>query len=294
MLKKLFCITQVIQLEKWTPQYPASLLYLKRPPEVIYAYWDVELLQETLVSVVWPRKKTSYIERVTLDFMNQLQKYHCKTISWWAEWVDMICHTTSLEMNIPTIVVLWCWIEYAFKSRRRAFLQKVVDAWWLVLSQFHPWRSSAYWTFPQRNKVIAALAAFIFVPWWAKSSWTMLTTESAYQLWTPVYTVPWSIYEETQEWTNHALITKKVTPVESVKQVFVLENTPENTHIQEPLLEALSKDEKELLQLIGKKSTFEEIYAVSGRKIEKILSTITYLELWWYIYQPLQGEYIKK
>jgi len=263
-------------------------------PKVLHCYWNVDLLNTQLFGVVWPRKMSLYSNRVITDFMNQLRKYSITTISWWAEWVDMLCHRLSIEEWVPTIVVLGSWLSYAFQSRKRSFLHYVVDNNGLILSQFELGRTPAYWTFPQRNKLLASLATRIFIPWWAMWSWTMITAKYAEELWTRIYTVPWSIYDSLQEGTNQWIASQTMTPIENFETFFSSLSYESKNYWQDSLFSCVWSDAQEIYHLIWKECSFDDLSAKTWWDTGRILVAVSSLELWGYIYQPLQGEYVKK
>lgn len=189
-------------------------------PFCIYAKWDFSLLKRRKIWIVWPRLCSDYQRRTTSKIVEWLSWTDWVTISWWARWIDVCCHTVSISSKVPTILVLWMWFWTALSSWLRTLIWQVVAHWWLVLSQFKLFQWPAKWTFPLRNKVIAWLSDSLFIPWAGKMSWTLLTVKEALRLWKSIYCAPWSLYDPLQVWTNEYLSCRKVTFLSSLPQFF--------------------------------------------------------------------------
>jgi DNA processing protein len=184
-----------------------------RPPAILYTQWDVGVLDEPMISIVWPRKMSDYQERVVRDFFLVLQQYHVVTVSGGAPGVDSLVHELSLESGIPTVVVLGAGFRSYLRSARRHLLQGVVSAWGLVVSEFRLREKAAPWTFPQRNRIIAGLGDMVFLPGAAKESGSLITVDFADKMHVPVYGVPGSVYDEQQVGSNGYMAQGKILPL---------------------------------------------------------------------------------
>ncbi len=260
----------------------------------LYLLWNTELLNKKILWVVWPRDPSQYVYSIAADFMKECKSYDIVTVSWWAQWIDMLCHTTSVSNNIPTIVVLGSWIYNAFQSRKRSFLERVIDAWGLIVSQFPLEQWSARWTFPQRNKLIVALSEALFIPWWNQWSWTALTTNYAFKKWKKVYTVPWWFNDPWSELTNMWIVKNTMIPIASYSAVFKEFWKKKETYKQHSLMHRLTKDEKIVLHYCNTLIDFEGLFEKINWPIELLISTLWILEWYWLIYQPTPWEYVKK
>lgn len=282
-------------LVKESDQYPQKYASWKEFPDELYYVWNISLLERSIVWVVWPRKPWSYVSMILSYFLKMLPEYDCVTISGWAKWIDMSCHRFCLIHDIPTIMVLWWSIDHALTSTKRWLIQKIVEEWWLVLSQFSPWTTPAPWTYPQRNVVIALLSNVMFVPWWALWSGTMSTVWKAIKAAIPVCTVPWPLFEESCSWTNNAIVKNTVISVDDLSVVFHRGNISlkEKEADQQNLFTSLSKNEIYLLQLCAYTIWFEELLAKTWWAVGDLISSLWLLEWLWYISQVSPSEYVK-
>jgi DNA processing protein len=65
----------------------------------------------------------------------------------------------------------------------------------LLLSERKLDQEATTYTFPQRNRIIAAFADVVFVPGASKDSGSLITVDFALHYSTPVVTVPASVYD---------------------------------------------------------------------------------------------------
>ena len=75
-------------------------------PYVLYRKGNIDLLDQSLLAIVGPRKCSPYSVQVTRELFSQLADYALVTISGGAMGIDRLTHELSIKQSIPTIVVL--------------------------------------------------------------------------------------------------------------------------------------------------------------------------------------------
>lgn len=183
--------------------YHFKFRQISSAPYVIYAKGNMELLHQDILAVVWPRNVSGYGKQVVEHLFDYAKQYQLVTISWLADGVDMLCHEISIQHKIPTIAVLWAWLERAIKSNKREIIQKIIDHGWLILSEFKLDKWPEKYTFPQRNRIVAGLSNMVFVPEAAEKSGSLITVDFARWMHKDVYGAPWSIFSPTSQWLLH-------------------------------------------------------------------------------------------
>ncbi len=283
------------------PNYHHTFHAIKPRPRVLYALGDLTLLDRKILGVVWPRQASVYAEQVMHDFFICAAQYDLVTISGGAQGIDTLCHELSLQHLLPTIVVLGAWFShYLEHPRTKGLLARIVKAWGLLLSQFPYEQEGAARTYPARNKIIAWLSRVLFVPAAGKKSGSLLTVNDTLGLQKSVYSVPNSIYDATSEGTNSYIEQRKIYPLvgfEKMLQTYFEKRgsggrSEDSTESGSEKSVPLSLEEQQLLEILTQgpmKSTLlgEQL----GRPIGKVLSTITWLELWWMIVESELGIY---
>ena len=263
-------------------------------PYVVYYQWNIELLNSSILGIVWPRKVSNYAKNVMRDIFAILPRYDLVTISWGAPGVDTMCHELSLENNIPTIVVLWAWLGYYLQRQQRHLIKKVVDAWWLVISEFKLKQEPTNYTFPQRNRIVAGLSDTVFVPAAGKKSGSLITVDFALQMHTPVASVPASIYDDTSAWSNAYIAEGKIKAIIDFEYFldrhFILKNLSEQ---QKSPPSDLSKEHQAIIDLLREhgEQSLEQLSIWLQVPLSALMAEMTILEMQWLVYEVKPGVY---
>ena len=170
--------------------YPAQLRNYSDSPYLFYYQGNLDLLKEKKLWIVWPRLPSSYALEVMDFFFKSAEKYQIATISGFARGIDQLAHELSLKHKLPTIAVLGWGFQHYHKSKDRLFLEKILENWGLIISQFKIWFEPTKRSFPQRNKLLAQLADILFLPEAKEKSWSLITTDFAHQYHKKVYSEP--------------------------------------------------------------------------------------------------------
>lgn len=267
----------------WENGYHSKFKNIIQSPYIVYYKWNINLLDSKILGIVWTRKISWYWRSILDKLFSLLDKYDgVVTISWLANWVDKYSHDLSMKFNIPTIAVLWWWFANYLRWRDGWFIEKIVNSWWLILSDFRLKETSNSWTFPFRNRIIAWLSDRVFIPEAWPNSWSLITARYAYNMGIPVHGVMNSIHVDGGKWVNEAISRNQIIPVYDIEK-FVVDVFWDKIkeHID------LDLDDRELIVLDVIKNyktiTIEEIANISKFKVSDILEIITMLEINWLI-----------
>lgn len=181
----------------------------------LYYWWNIHILSSKILWIVWPRKPSIYGQKVMQHLFSMLPRYDVVTLSGWALWIDALVHDYSLAIGMPTIVVLWWWIDYYQQSWKYHFLQKVVDRGGLVLSEYTWDMSPKKYTFPQRNRLIAWLSDVLFVPEASMWSGSLITVDKAYEYGVPIYAPMQDIFSVSGMGIAEYIVQEKVKPIDT-------------------------------------------------------------------------------
>ena len=181
------------------PGYPPQLMNLALPPAGLFVKGDEERLNDLLrrprVTIVGTRRSTAYGTRAARDFAQAFAARGIAVVSGMALGVDGRAHETTLDGGGLTVAVLGCGADVVYPRRHRG-LYGLISAKGLVMSELPPGTPPARWTFPNRNRLLAALGDGVVVVEGAATSGAMQTGEQAAQIGRPVFAVPGSIYTE--------------------------------------------------------------------------------------------------
>jgi DNA processing protein len=171
------------------PAYPRRLFLVERPPEVLYADGDLGLLERPRVAIIGSRHPSPYGVRMSYEAASALAGQGAVVVSGMAIGLDARAHRGALEVGGGTIAVLGAGIDQDVPFQNRALLAEV-RAKGLVLSEYPPGQPAAQWTFPQRNRIIAALSQCLLVIEGRAKGGTSNTAEWAGKITAPIFAVP--------------------------------------------------------------------------------------------------------
>lgn len=290
--QQIFQQNNIKAFTEWSTDYHHKFHSISAKPYIIHYMWDISLLDKDIVAIVWPRKATNYSNKVLRKFFEHAQNYNLVTISGMAEGVDQISHALSIKHNIPTIAVLWWWLNHYLQGPKRHIIESIVQNGWLVISEYKLDFKPTKYSFPQRNRIVAWLCDVLFLPEASEKSWSLITADFAYQLSRPVYVTPNDIFVSTSVWVNQLLIHNKAKILidfpwffddNFAKHTVLSKTKPQNTTPeQNKILDCLSQDWEASLQNLSQ---------LTHMDINTLMQDITMLEINNYVYQSTPWTY---
>jgi DNA processing protein len=188
--------------------YPNSLRDLPDAPEALFCRGRVELLaataDEPAVTVVGTRDASAYGLEVAHDLARGLASAGITTISGMALGIDAAAHRGALGARGATIAVLGCGPDVAYPRRHRDLHAQICDRG-LVVSELPPGQRAYRWSFPARNRIMAALARLTVVVEAGESSGTLITAGFAQDLGRTVGAVPGRVTTRVAHGSNKLL-----------------------------------------------------------------------------------------
>ena len=174
------------------PHYPASLLQLSEPPEVLYYLGRPELWSsvKTAVTIVGTRRPSSTGGQLAGRFAHCLAQVGVSIVSGFARGIDSAAHWASLDhAHSPPLAVLACGLDYAYPSENMRLYRQVAEQG-LLLSEYPPDHPPLAHHFQDRNRLLAALSAAVLVVEAPARSGVLITVEHALKLGREVFVVP--------------------------------------------------------------------------------------------------------
>ena len=159
------------------------------PPNPLWARGALATLDRPCVAIVGTRRATPYAERVTRELARSLARAGACVISGLARGVDAEAHRGALDVAGATCAVLGTGVDVSY-PRGHAALQADIAVRGLLLSELEPDNAAHGGSFPQRNRIIAALATVTIVVEAGEKSGASITAEHALDLGRIVAAVP--------------------------------------------------------------------------------------------------------
>jgi DNA processing protein len=187
--------------------YPAPLRDALDAPWALIGRGDHGLLADLeaggTVTVVGSRRATSYGREVARELGRELASAGILVVSGLAFGVDACAHRGALETG-STIAVLGCGPDTAYPAAHRSLWRQVSERG-LVVSELPPGAPPWRWTFPARNRIMAALAGMTVVVEAAARSGSLITADLAADLGRDLGAVPGPVNSRASAGPNNLL-----------------------------------------------------------------------------------------
>jgi DNA processing protein len=172
--------------------YPARLRELRTAPRQLWVRGTLAVGEPPAVAIVGTRKSTPYGERVARAIATACARHGVCVVSGLARGIDAVAHQAALDAGGRTVAVLGTGIDQYYPRQHRA-LQERIARDGLVVSEFGPGEPGHAGAFPQRNRLIAALADVTVVVEAPESSGALNTARYARELGRMLAVVPHNI-----------------------------------------------------------------------------------------------------
>ena len=279
MKKNIFDIPIEV-IKKGTKKYPQELLDLTDPPlELrVRGAFDASIFSNAL-AVVGSRKMTRYGKDLVETFVTALSSRNLVVISGFMYGVDTTAHRAAIEAGGVTIAVLAHGLNYIYPSENKDLYQLILDSGGCLISEYPDSFKPQLWTYPKRNRIVAALAKKgTLIIEAAEQSGSLITASYADALNRPLFAVPGSVFSKTSEGTNRLIKDAIAQMVLSIEDIVPSFNS--GSDIAPTLFEDTNKDEKALLAALSyEEMNIDEISMKVSKTVTEIGSHLTMLSL---------------
>ena len=170
-------------------RYPAALLRAAPPPAALRLRGSLGQPRRR-VALVGARGTDDYGRDQARRLARALARAGASVISGGALGVDAAAHEGALEAGGHTVAVLGCGVDVAYPASHRALFARILEGGGALLSELPDGTEAAPWTFPKRNRIVAALADAVVVVRAAVRSGALITAAQARAQGVPVLAVP--------------------------------------------------------------------------------------------------------
>jgi len=204
------------------PGYPGRLADDIAPPAVLCWLGDISLLDRPAVAIVGTRSASFVGKAVAEEFGRELALAGLAVVSGLATGIDGAAHRGALLPGTgpsPAVGVIAGGLDVVYPPSHRQ-LWREVSRRGLLLGESAPGLRPEAWRFPQRNRIIAALADVVVVVESRLTGGSMHTVREAEQRSRPVLAVPGSVRSPLSAGTNQ-LLADGCTPARDCLDVLV-------------------------------------------------------------------------
>jgi DNA processing protein len=188
--------------------YPRALGDLGDPPAVLFGRGDPTLLgglgAADLVTVVGSRRPSGYGRELATGLGRELATAGLAVVSGMAMGIDSCAHRGGIEAGGLTIAVLGTGVDVPYPPRCARLYEEIVERG-LVVGELPPGTRAWRWTFPARNRIMAALGGMTVVVEARERSGSLITATMAQDLGREVGAVPGRVGASSAAGTNDLL-----------------------------------------------------------------------------------------
>jgi DNA processing protein len=189
--------------------YPERLTQLVDAPNPLYMRGGVErfkrLTSEPAVAMVGARHPSEYAREVAQEMGRGLAAAGVTVISGLALGIDAVSHRGALAAaGAGVLAVLACGPDLPYPRRHRRLYEEIVGRG-VVLSELEPGTQPFQWSFPARNRIMAALAEVVVVVEAREASGSLITSGFAEDLGRGVLAVPGQVTSRVAAGSNQLL-----------------------------------------------------------------------------------------
>jgi len=269
--------------------YPPMLRHLPDAPVILYVKGKLLPQDSISVAVVGTRKPTSYGRLVVEELIKELSKYNLTIVSGLAYGIDALAHEFAIKNGLRTIAVLGNGLGVCYPAANKK-LQLKIPSYGALISEFPYKFTPTKTSFPQRNRIIAALSLGTVVIEADMQSGAIITAKFALDLGKDVFAVPGSIFSKQSRGTNYLIKTgaKIVTSAEDIiEEIHQLANLVKDKVLHKSVEEEavdvkLSKESEYVLEIIKSEPNgihIDKLQTIANMDISKLMNVIFELEL---------------
>lgn len=227
--------------------FPRQLIEIKNCPDKLFyrGDWNNNIFDKSL-AIVGSRRMSRYGKEVINKFMPELVANKISIISGFMYGVDTESHLKCLEFGGKTIAVLGGGLDVLTPPENDNLYSQILEMSGLLISEYEPDFQPTLWSFPQRNRIVAALSTLgVLVIEAGMKSGSLITARMGREQSKNVFSIPGQINNSIAEGTNY-LIKNNLAKMTISSQDIV----GSNEIFQENLFESCDPLENEIIKLL--------------------------------------------
>ena len=174
------CRMRSINWVSWNDtDYPPLLRETYDPPAVIFYMGKLPNPEKSLLGMVGTRNPSPQAAEQAYKIAGNIGKAGISVISGLALGIDAMSHRGNLIGNAPGYAVLGSGIDEVYPSVNRPLAKRILDSGGALISEYPPGVHPTKWTFPARNRIIAAMSRGVLIVEAPKKSGALITAAFA-------------------------------------------------------------------------------------------------------------------
>lgn len=261
---------------------PERIREIADPPKSLYFEGELPSFSEyKYLCVVGSRKYTGYGREACQKLIAGLAGNNVVIVSGLAIGMDTIAHEAALQNGLKTVAVPGSGLDKSvlYPAQNKKLAERILQEGGALVSELPPTMRAAPYSFPQRNRIMAALSDATLVIEAGEKSGTLITARLVMEYNRDLLVVPGSIFSPASRGAN-ALIRVGAAPVMSSSDILdslhikeIKGNPAEDDSLQ------YSKEEKVLLSKLVEPLSRDEIGEVMQMQPQDLNIILSVLEI---------------
>ena len=168
---------------KWvtwnSADYPPLIREIYDPPSVIYYRGCLPNPEKSLLGMVGTRRPSQQASEQAYKIAGNIAMAGISVVSGLAAGIDAMSHRGNLIANIPGFAVLGCGVDQVYPRANKPLAKRILDSGGALISEYPPGTAPSKWSFPARNRIIAALSRSVLIVEAPEKSGALITASFA-------------------------------------------------------------------------------------------------------------------
>ena len=241
--------------KKGEKNFPKELLQTPWPPKGIYIKGNIQN-DAPLVAIVGTRRATSYGKDIAFKIAETLAQEGVIIVSGLALGIDSAAHEGALAAGGKTWAVLGSGIENIWPRSNLKLAGRILEAGGALISEYPNESKAQFFTFPQRNRIVAGLSKLVIVVEAPEKSGALITARLALEAGREVAVVPGDITRANFLGANRLLREGAHPIAEPQDALYLIGREPRE---KTPRLDSADKIGQSILQCLNEPKSADEI-----------------------------------
>ncbi|MEK7062944.1 MAG: DNA-processing protein DprA [Patescibacteria group bacterium] len=269
--------------------WPPLLLETPKPPAKLYYAGTIPDYSRKFLCVVGSRKYTSYGRDAVEYLIKGLTGYPVTIVSGLALGIDSFAHINALKYGLPTIAIPGSGLnpKALHPQSHLRLAEEIAEKGGALLSEFEPDFKATFWSFPQRNRIMAGISHATLLIEAGEKSGTLITAKLATDYNRELLCVPGPIFSTNSEGTN-MFARLGATIVRSAEDILEALKIPSTSSGQVKYdYSDCSANEIKIIKMLNEPLERDELVRKTKLPIHEIQMALTLLELKGYIKEEM-------
>lgn len=280
------------------PDYPEKFKTIDFPPEILYVQG---VLDESInnnnqnIAIIGSRQPDSYGKECAELYSSILSKNGFNIISGLARGIDSCAHSGCLKQAGYTVAVLGCGINKIYPRENYRLYMEIIKSG-AIITEYSPDSEPLSHHFPERNRLISALADSVLVIEAKKKSGSLITCNHALAQGKNIFAVPGRIFDPLSEGCNSLIYDGAMCTISPQDIIETMNGTVyDNITSYVPIMiNSFTEEERKIFDYLSLNEEYiDSIINYSKLGVTKTINTLLSLKEKGVIKEPVKGYYIR-